>query len=62
MVYLTVSKGYEPGGLRHEPVTFDNQGNPSLSTYIVKKRLYNMSLVGKAPLWKEEVIFQRLHL
>ena len=33
MVYLTVSKGYEPGGLRHEPVTFDNQGNPSLSTY-----------------------------
>lgn len=33
MVYLTVAKGYEPGGLRHEPVTFDNQGNPSLSTY-----------------------------
>lgn len=33
MIYLTISKGYEPGGLRHEPVTFDSQGNPSLSTY-----------------------------
>jgi iron complex outermembrane receptor protein len=33
MLYLTISKGYEPGGLRHEPVIFDSQGNPSLSTY-----------------------------
>lgn len=33
MIYLTISKGYEPGGLRHEPVTFDSSGNPSLSTY-----------------------------
>tara|TARA_S200000501_G_scaffold91479_1_gene84813 strand:+ start:2828 stop:4978 length:2151 start_codon:yes stop_codon:yes gene_type:complete len=33
MFYVTVSKGYEPGGLRHEPVTFDSQSNPSLSTY-----------------------------
>ena len=33
MFYVTISKGYEPGGLRHEPVTFDSQGNPSLSTY-----------------------------
>ena len=33
MLYFTVSKGYEPGGLRHEPVTFDSQGNPSLSTF-----------------------------
>ncbi|MEE3165577.1 MAG: TonB-dependent receptor plug domain-containing protein, partial [Pseudomonadota bacterium] len=33
MVYLTVAKGYEPGGLRHEPVIFDGQGKPSLSTF-----------------------------
>ena len=33
MVYLTVAKGYEPGGLRHEPVTFDDQGKPSLSSF-----------------------------
>ena len=33
MIYLTISKGYEPGGLRHEPVIFDSQGKPSLSTY-----------------------------
>tara|TARA_Y100000294_G_C8552887_1_gene336088 strand:+ start:14 stop:1885 length:1872 start_codon:yes stop_codon:yes gene_type:complete len=33
MVYLTVAKGYEPGGLRHEPVIFDDQGKPSLSTF-----------------------------
>ena len=33
MVYLTVAKGYEPGGLRHEPVIFDDQGKPSLSSF-----------------------------
>ncbi len=33
MVYLTVAKGYEPGGLRHEPVILDDQGRPSLSTF-----------------------------